>query len=89
MRSNLAKNVGKTHRNKVAKMLALISEVRDVMSIKGGSPQQKGKAMKATYKGQEVRILGIDSDPSALVWIVFTNNPDRDAMVSRDELVIA
>ena len=45
--------------------------------------------MQATYMGQEVRILGIDSDPSALIWIVFTKNPDLDAMVSRDDLVIA
>lgn len=45
-RSNLAINVGKTHRNKVAEILALISDLRDVMCIKGGSPQTKGKAMK-------------------------------------------
>ena len=45
--------------------------------------------MQATYKGQEVRILSIDSDLSALVWIVFTKYPDLDAMVSRDDLVIA
>lgn len=39
MRSNLARIVRKTHRNKVAEILALISDSRDVMSIKGGSPQ--------------------------------------------------
>jgi hypothetical protein len=55
----------------------------------GRKPPKERRRKMATYKGQEVRILGIDSDPTALIWITFTNNPDVDAFVSRDELVFA
>jgi len=36
--------------------------------------------------GEKVRVLMVDSDESAAVWVVYVNNPDRDAMVSRQAL---
>ena len=40
--------------------------------------------IKAT--GEKVYILIMDSDPACLVWVVYADNTDRDAMVSRDDL---
>jgi hypothetical protein len=42
-----------------------------------------------TYQGKEVRILGRDSDPSAMVWICFVGNPDYEVFVSASELLEA
>ena len=42
-----------------------------------------------TYNGKEIRVLGRDNDPSALVWICFVGNPDQDLFVSASELMKA
>ena len=39
-----------------------------------------------TVAGRPVQILAIDADPSALVWIVFCDNPDEEAFVTRAQL---
>lgn len=41
------------------------------------------------YQGRPVRILAMDPDPSALVWICFVDDPDAGAFVERSELVAA
>lgn len=43
MRSNLAINVDKTHRNKVAKILEKRVKVRDVMSTRAEAPKRKAR----------------------------------------------
>ena len=44
--------------------------------------------MKTTQisTGREVYILALDSDPQALVWVSYLDNPDQDAMVPRSDL---
>ena len=46
-------------------------------------------ATKITYQGREVRVIARDSDPQARWWIVFVDDPDRDAFVLPSELVYA
>jgi hypothetical protein len=38
------------------------------------------------YRGIEVEVIGLDSDPTASVLVVETNDRDRSHYVSRDEL---
>ena len=33
-----------------------------------------------------VRVIAVDSDPTAAVWVVLVTDPDRDAFVMRSEL---
>lgn len=39
-----------------------------------------------TYQGARVRILAVDSDPTAAVQVVYLDDPDRDAFALRSEL---
>lgn len=36
--------------------------------------------------GEKVRIIAVDSDPRANVWVCFLADPDRQAFVKREEL---
>jgi hypothetical protein len=38
------------------------------------------------YRGEPWRILGIDPDPTAGVWIAREGNPDQDAFAPRADL---
>ncbi len=44
------------------------------------------KGMVKRWKGIDVRILDVDSDPAANVWVCEVADPDRDHMVPRNEL---
>lgn len=39
-----------------------------------------------SYQGAAVRVVGVDADPTATVWICYLGDPDRDAFVPRKEL---
>lgn len=45
--------------------------------------------MVRRWKGVDVRILAVDSDPAASVWVCEVADPDTDHMVPRTELVDA
>ena len=42
--------------------------------------------MAKRWKGIDVRIVDVDSDPAAKVWVCEVDDPDRDHMVPRAEL---
>ena len=46
----------------------------------------EGQTATIAATGEKVRILGLDSDPSALVWVTFAADPDRDAFLPRAAL---
>jgi len=45
--------------------------------------------LKHKPSGKKVRVLAADSDPTALVWIAFVDEPDRDDFVPRSDLEAA
>ena len=50
------------------------------------STLHEGQIATIAATGEKVRILGIDPDPRAQVWVVFFTDPDRDAFLPRAAL---
>ena len=65
----------------------------------GGGKDQKGASIGVSIKeGSTVtiagksgrfRVIGLDSDPSARVWVVDIDNPDKEFFVSRSDMKVA
>lgn len=46
----------------------------------------EGQELTHADTGARVRVLAVDADASCLVWVVFCDDPDRDALVPRSGL---
>lgn len=47
---------------------------------------ERGAEMVHTPSGRRVRVIAVDSDPRATVWVCFLDDPDQDRFVPRNEL---
>lgn len=56
---------------------------------KDGGQWTSGDVARALVDGRHVtvRLLDVDSDPTTRVWAVDMNNPDRDYMLERKQLI--
>lgn len=55
--------------------------------MRAGDTGPEGSKMKTTHNGRTIEILARDTDPTCLVWIYYTDEPDTDAFVPANEIV--